>query len=113
MLEVRDLEVNYGAVEAVSGIDLDVGAGEAVAMLGLNGAGKTSTLRAITALEGYRGTVKFDGRECRKVGTERLARAGLIHVPEGRHVFPTLTVYENLQMGNRARAGRTGGYTID
>jgi branched-chain amino acid transport system ATP-binding protein len=112
VLEVRGLAVAYGAVRAVNEIDLDVGVGEAVALLGPNGAGKTSTLRAITALEGYRGSVRFDGHECRKLGTERLARAGLIHVPEGRHVFPTLTVNENLQMGNRARGGRTDGYSI-
>jgi branched-chain amino acid transport system ATP-binding protein len=113
VLEVQDLAVSYGAVKAVRGIDIQVGDGEAVALLGPNGAGKTSTLRAITDLAPYTGRITFDGMDCHKVGTERLAQAGLIHVPEGRHVFPTLSVHENLQMGLRARGGRTDGYTID
>ena len=113
MLEVRDLEVNYGAVRAVRGIDLDVGSGEVVSLLGPNGAGKTSTLRAITALEAYKGSITFDGDEVSKLGTEACARRGLIHVPEGRHVFPTLSVHENLQVGTTAARGRTPDFGID
>jgi branched-chain amino acid transport system ATP-binding protein len=113
VLQVRGLEIDYGAVKAVRGIDLDVGSGEVVAMLGPNGAGKTSTLRAITALEAYRGSITFEGDEVSKLGTEACARRGLIHVPEGRHIFPTLTVHENLQVGTTAARGRTPDYGID
>jgi branched-chain amino acid transport system ATP-binding protein len=113
MLEVRALEVSYGPVRAVRGIDLDVKMGEVVALIGPNGAGKTSTLRAISGLVPYKGTVTFDGADCRKLNLEELARAGLIHVPEGRHVFPTLDVHENLQLGTTAGAGRLDGFSID
>jgi branched-chain amino acid transport system ATP-binding protein len=113
VLEVRNLQISYGAVHAVQGIDLDVNAGEVVALLGPNGAGKTSTLRAITALASYRGSINFDGAEVSRLGTEACARRGLIHVPEGRHVFPTLTVHENLQVGTTAAGGRTPDYSID
>jgi branched-chain amino acid transport system ATP-binding protein len=112
MLEVRDLEVSYGAVRAVRGLSVDVADGEVAALLGPNGAGKTSTLRAITALEPYRGSIQFEGREVRGLGPEGCAKAGLIHVPEGRHVFPTLTVHENLQIGTTAARGRPG-YSFD
>ncbi|HEY8528012.1 MAG TPA: ABC transporter ATP-binding protein [Acidimicrobiales bacterium] len=113
MLEIRGASVSYGAVRAVSDLDLTVGAGEVVAVLGANGAGKTTTLRAITALVPYAGSIRFDGDEVSAVGTEELARRGLIHVPEGRHIFGSLSVHENLLMGLPARAGRTGGYTVD
>jgi len=112
MLEVRDLEVAYGAVRAVRGLRLDVGEGEVVALLGPNGAGKTSTLRALTGLVAHGGSARFDGKEVRSLGPEGCAKAGLIHVPEGRHVFPTLTVHENLQVGTTAARGRTG-YSFD
>jgi branched-chain amino acid transport system ATP-binding protein len=113
MLEIRGLEVSYGPVKAVRGIDVDVNAGEVVAMIGPNGAGKTSTLRAISGLVAHGGTVTFDGTDCRKLNVEALARLGLIHVPEGRHVFPSLDVYENLQVGTTASAGRTEGFSIE
>ena len=112
MLEVHDLDVSYGTVHAVRGLSLAVGAGEVVSLLGPNGAGKTSTLRAITSLEPYRGSVRFDGKEVRALGTEGCAKAGLIHVPEGRHVFPSLSVHENLQVGATAARGRAG-YSFD
>jgi branched-chain amino acid transport system ATP-binding protein len=112
-LEIRGLEVSYGPVDAVRHIDLDVNRGEVVALIGPNGAGKTSTLRAISGLVDHRGVVTFDGRDCRALNIEGLARVGLIHVPEGRHVFPSLNVHENLQLGTTASAGRTDGYTID
>jgi branched-chain amino acid transport system ATP-binding protein len=112
VLEVRDLEVVYGAVRAVRGLSVDVGGGDVVALLGPNGAGKTSTLRAVTALVPYGGSARFDGKEVRSLGPEGCARAGLIHVPEGRHVFPTLSVHENLQVGATAARGRTG-YSFD
>jgi len=113
MIEVRGLEVSYGAVEAVRGVDLSMDSGERVALLGPNGAGKTSTLRAISNLTPHRGTVIFDGVDLGKTAAENVTRMGLIHVPEGRHVFPTLTVHENLQVGTVARAGRQGGFSLD
>lgn len=106
MLQLHDVHIRYGAVEAVRGIDLEVRAGEVVALLGPNGAGKTSTLRAASGLEQYSGSIAFDGVECRRLGPERLASAGLIQVPEGRRLFSTLTVHENLQVGLHARGSR-------
>jgi branched-chain amino acid transport system ATP-binding protein len=113
MLEIRRLEVAYGPVDAVRGIDLDVGAGEVVALIGPNGAGKTSTLRAISGLVPYRGSIRFDGFDCRRLRVEGAARRGLIHVPEGRRVMPTLSVHENLQVGTVARRRRQEGFTLD
>lgn len=113
MLEVRGLQVRYGPVTAVAGLDLEVGAGEVVALLGANGAGKTSTLRAVSGLVGATGEVVFDGRPVHDRAPEDVARAGLVHVPEGRHVFPTLTVHENLLMGTTARSGREPVFTVD
>jgi len=108
MLDVKGLTVRYDHVEAVRGIDLAVGAGEVVALLGSNGAGKTSTLRAISQLVGSEGEITFDGHELRGMTPQQTARLGLVHVPEGRHVFGTLTVHENLQVGESAKAGRSG-----
>jgi branched-chain amino acid transport system ATP-binding protein len=113
MLLVDGLNVRYGTTEAVRGIRLEVGAGEAVALLGPNGAGKTSTLRAISRLVPSTGTVTFDGNDLRGVAAEEVSRRGLLHVPEGRHVFPDLSVHENLQIGTTARRGRTSGYSYD
>ncbi|MBX6389506.1 MAG: ABC transporter ATP-binding protein [Frankia sp.] len=115
MLEVEGLRVSYGTTHAVRGIDLRVGESAeraAVALLGPNGAGKTSTLRAVSQLVPYRGTVRFDGVDLRGKLPSQVARLGLIHVPEGRHVFPTLTVHENLQMGLVAAAGRRPVYSL-
>jgi branched-chain amino acid transport system ATP-binding protein len=113
VLEVTSLEVVYGPVKAVRGIDVAVGTREIVALIGPNGAGKTSTLRAISGLVRSTGSISFDGISCRGMSIEALARAGLIHVPEGRRVFPSLNVYENLQVGTTASAGRTDGFSID
>jgi branched-chain amino acid transport system ATP-binding protein len=113
MLELHDVEVSYGAVEAVLGIDLAVNPGEVVALIGPNGAGKTSTLNAISGLVPYRGSITFDGVECRKLGVQGSARRGLIQVPEGRRVFATLTVLENLLVGETARRGRDVAYSVD
>jgi branched-chain amino acid transport system ATP-binding protein len=113
VLALRGVEVSYGAVEAVRGIDLDVGEGEVVAMIGPNGAGKTSTLNAISGLVAHRGSITFEGIDARRLGVQGAARRGLIQVPEGRRVFPTLTVHENLQVGQTARRGRGTDYEID
>jgi len=113
VLEVEDLAVHYGAVAAVSGVSLSVADGEAVALLGPNGAGKTSTLSAISHLVPCSGSVTFDGQRIDKMRVESIARIGLCHVPEGRRVFPSLTVNENLQVATSARAGRAPLFSID
>jgi len=113
MLELRGLRVTYGSTVAVDRIDLDVPAGQATALLGANGAGKTSTLRAISRLIPSEGSILFDGDDVAKVQPETLASRGLIHVPEGRHVFSALTVHENLLVGQTARSGRTPVFDLD
>jgi branched-chain amino acid transport system ATP-binding protein len=113
VLEIRGLEVAYGPVKAVRGIDVDVRMGEVVAMIGPNGAGKTSTLRAVSGLVPHGGSVVFDGQDCRGLNVERLARAGVVQVPEGRRIFPSLNVLENLQVGATAGAARSEGFSID
>jgi branched-chain amino acid transport system ATP-binding protein len=113
MLEIEGLSVTYNSTRAVDAIDLVVGDRDAVALLGPNGAGKTSTLRAISQLVPYQGTIRFDGDDIRGLVPDRLARRGLVHVPEGRHVFPSLSVHENLQMGLVAGGKRSGDYGFD
>jgi branched-chain amino acid transport system ATP-binding protein len=113
VLDVRDLRVTYGTTVAVDGIDLSVGDGEIVGLLGPNGGGKTSTLRAISRVVGSEGEVIFDGTSLAGRSPDVVARRGLVQVPEGRHVFPTLTVHENLQVGATARAGRAAEFTLD
>lgn len=113
MLEIENLQVSYGAVSAVRGISLALHAGEAVALLGPNGAGKSSTLRAISGLCSYEGSIRFDGREVRSTNAEKLARAGLIHVPEGRRLFASLSVHENLMMGTIALGRRAPVFSLD
>jgi branched-chain amino acid transport system ATP-binding protein len=112
MLEVSDLTVSYGPTAAVRAVNISVAAGEAVGLLGPNGAGKTSSLRAMSGLVGFGGKVVFDGEDLASIPAEHIARRGLIHVPEGRHVFPDLTVHENLQLAQVARGSRTNGYSV-
>ena len=105
LLEIRGLEVRYGGIRAVKGIDLEVADGELVCLIGANGAGKSSTLRAISGVfPAVSGAVRFRGRDFAGVPAFRRARAGLIMVPEGRGVFSQLSVEENLEMGAYARA---------
>ena len=100
MLEVKDLKVSYGAVQALDGISLTVNDGEIVSLIGANGAGKTTTLRTITGLEkAAAGSIVFDGHDLRKTDPSRIICLKLAHVPEGRHIFPEMTVEENLEMG--------------
>jgi branched-chain amino acid transport system ATP-binding protein len=106
LLEIRGLEVRYGGIRAVKGIDLVVEAGELVCMIGANGAGKSSTLRAVSGLlQPAPGQVKYDGRDLAGVKSHVRARSGLVMVPEGRGIFPQLTVEENLAMGAYTRSG--------
>jgi branched-chain amino acid transport system ATP-binding protein len=113
MLEVDGLSVHYGAVTAVSEVSLSVDAGECVALLGPNGAGKSSTLRAISGLGDYDGEVRCAGCSLRGLLQDRIAKAGVIHVPEGRRLFGHLTVHENLQVGRSALGKRRAGYSIE
>ena len=100
LLEVRALEVGYGGIRAVKGIDLQVGEGELVCLIGANGAGKSTTLRAICGLLPARaGGVRYDGADIAGIAVHDLPRKGLVMVPEGRGIFPQLTVEENLAMG--------------
>ena len=105
LLEVRDLRVAYGHVEAVRGISLSVSAGEIVALIGPNGAGKSSTLNAIAGLvRPARGTVRLEGQELAGVPSHAAVAAGIVLVPEGRAILQRMTVAENLMIGSEARA---------
>jgi branched-chain amino acid transport system ATP-binding protein len=105
LLAIDALEVNYGSVAAVKGIDLVVGEGEVVALLGANGAGKSTTLRTISGLSRPRsGTIRFAGARIDRLPPARIVRLGIAHCPEGRRVFGSLTVAENLRLGAAARA---------
>ena len=100
LLEVRDLRVNYGQIEALKGISLGVSEGEIVAILGANGAGKTTLMRTLSGLIAPRaGSISLDGADIGRLGADRIVRAGIAQSPEGRHVFGTLTVAENLRLG--------------
>jgi branched-chain amino acid transport system ATP-binding protein len=100
LLELRDLRVFYGAIEALKGVSLTVGEGEVVALLGANGAGKSTTLKAASGMLGPRsGEVLLRGERVDGIPSHELVRFGIGHVPEGRRVFPRMTVLENLQMG--------------
>jgi branched-chain amino acid transport system ATP-binding protein len=103
LLEVKGLEVRYGGIRAVRGIDLAVGEGELVCLIGANGAGKTSALKAICGLHARGGSVTYAGQALEGLPVFELPRRGLVMVPEGRGVFPQLTVEENLAMGAFAR----------
>ena len=99
LLELDDVHARYGPVEALHGVSLSVGEGEVVAVLGGNGAGKTTTLRAVSGLVSTSGEVRFGGERITRAAPERVARAGVAHVPEGRGIFQELSVYENLRLG--------------
>ncbi len=104
MLEVRDLEVFYGVIQAIKGISFDVNQGEIVALIGANGAGKTTTLHTITGLIPARsGKIIYEGTEITKLPGYKLVSMGIAHVPEGRRVFANLTVLQNLRMGAYTR----------
>ena len=100
MLELRDLHVNYGAIAALHGISLRIPAGEIVTLIGANGAGKSTTLRAISGIIKARsGIINFDGQDIAALPPHKIVGLGISHVPEGRMIFTNLTVMENLQMG--------------
>lgn len=106
LLELRGLEVRYGGIAALHGIDLHVDDGEIVALLGANGAGKTTTLRAISGLLPWKGEIAFAGASLRGRAADKIARGGLNHVPEGRRIFTRMTVRENLELGAFGESSR-------
>jgi branched-chain amino acid transport system ATP-binding protein len=103
LLEVEDLRVHYGAVEAVHGVSFAANAGEVTALIGANGAGKSSTLAAISGLIACGGRIRFDGRNIAGSPPHAIVRAGVVQVPEGREILAQMTVEENLLMGLRGR----------
>jgi branched-chain amino acid transport system ATP-binding protein len=105
-LEVHDLTVSYGAVKAVRGIDLEVPEGSVVALIGPNGAGKTSALRAIGGQNRFNGTIRFQGTEITRRRAHKIASMGFAQVPQGRRLFPELTVEDNLLVGAWGRPGK-------
>jgi branched-chain amino acid transport system ATP-binding protein len=111
LLELRDVEARYGAVQALHSVSLEVGEGEVVAVLGGNGAGKTTTLRAVSGLVDHSGQILFDGAPITRASPERVARLGVAHVPEGRGIFHELSVRENLRLGAYMR--RDGSLQAD
>jgi len=105
VLKVTNLYANYGAIEALHGVNLEVGDGEIVALIGSNGAGKTTLLSSISGLVAIRGKIQYNKRELSEMSPRSIANNGVLHVPEGRHVFPGLTVQQNLEVGSVAWRG--------
>ncbi|MEU5102560.1 MULTISPECIES: ABC transporter ATP-binding protein [unclassified Streptomyces] len=109
LLEVEDLRVAYGKIEAVKGISFSVEAGQVVTLIGTNGAGKTTTLRTLSGLlQPLGGSIRFDGKPLNGVPAHKIVALGLAHSPEGRHIFPRLTIAENLQLGAFLRKDSDG-----
>ena len=109
LLEVEDLRVAYGKIEAVKGISFKVDAGEVVTLIGTNGAGKTTTLRTLSGLlKPVGGQIKFGGKSLKKVPAHQIVSLGLAHSPEGRHIFPRMTIEDNLRLGAFLRSDRPG-----
>ena len=108
MLEVKDLEVYYGVIQAIKGISFHVEEGEVIALIGANGAGKTTTLQTITGmLNAQAGSIRFEGTELTKIPGHKIVSMGMAHVPEGRRVFAQLSVLENLKLGAYTRKDKT------
>jgi branched-chain amino acid transport system ATP-binding protein len=109
ILEIKNLNIHYGAIHAIKGIDLTIKKGEVVTILGSNGAGKTSTLKSISGLvPASDGEIIFNGNPIHKWKAHKIVRAGLAQSPEGRLIFPDLTVLENLEMGAFLRSDKEG-----
>ena len=106
MLRIQDLDLFYGDAQALANVALEVGKGEIVAIVGANGAGKSSLIRCIAGIEVYSGTVRFKDRDISRLQSHEICNLGIGQVAEGRQVFPSLTVLENLQMGAMVRRAR-------
>ena len=109
MLEIRDLEVNYGMIAAIKGVSFDVNEGKVIALIGANGAGKTTILHTITGLlKAKAGSIMFEGHELTNTPAHKIVELGMAHVPEGRRIFSHLTVLENLKLGAYTRKDKDG-----
>ena len=107
MLEVKDLQVSYGMIQAIKGISFEVNQGEVIALIGANGAGKTTILHTVTGLLApKKGSIIFEGQDITKVPAHKIVSMGMAHVPEGRRVFAQLSVYDNLKMGAYTRTDK-------
>lgn len=108
LLEIKDLEVNYGVIKAIKGVSFDVNEGEIIALIGANGAGKTTILHTITGLiQAKKGSIVFDGKELTKTPPHKIVSMGMAHVPEGRRIFQQLSVLENLKLGAYTRKDKS------
>ena len=109
MLELKDVNVSYGAIHAIHDVSLTVNDGEIVSLIGANGAGKTTILHTITGLKkSAGGSIVYDGNDLTKIDPSKIITLGMAHVPEGRHIFPDMTVAENLEMGAYIRNDKDG-----
>ncbi len=107
MLEIKDLEVYYGMIQAIKGISFEVNEGEVITLIGANGAGKTTTLHTISGLIApKKGTIVFEGKEITKMPAHKIVSCGMAHVPEGRRVFASLSVLQNLKLGAYTRSSK-------
>ena len=107
MLEVKDLQVYYGMIQAIKGVSFEVNQGEVIALIGANGAGKTTILHTITGLlHPKAGSINFEGVELTKTPAHKIVSMGMAHVPEGRRIFQDLTVYDNLRLGAYTRSNQ-------
>ncbi|HEX6444182.1 MAG TPA: ABC transporter ATP-binding protein [Streptosporangiales bacterium] len=114
MLDVVDLQVAYGKIKAVKGVSFSVGEGQLVSLIGTNGAGKTTTLRTISGLlSPVTGTISFQGKRIDNMPAHHIVELGIAHVPEGRHIFPRMSVEENLLLGAYTRKGQQLGADLD
>ncbi|MEG1845910.1 MAG: ABC transporter ATP-binding protein [Oscillospiraceae bacterium] len=108
MLEIKDLEVSYGVINAIKGVSFEVNEGEVIALIGANGAGKTTILHTITGLiQAKSGSIIFEGKELTKTQAHKIVSMGMAHVPEGRRIFGQLTVLENLKLGAFTRKDKS------
>jgi len=114
LLELENIKTFYGSSQALFGVDLSIGAGEVVTLMGRNGMGKTTTVRTIMGLTPAKsGTIRFDGHDLSRLPSHRIAQLGIGYVPEGRQVFPNLTVYENLIATAANHGGSAEPWTVD
>lgn len=112
MLEIEQLSVSYDGIKALRGVSLSIAEGEMVSLIGSNGAGKSSLLNSISGVIASTGTILFDRQDITRWPAHRVARSGLLQVPEGRQIIPELTVLENLQLGLLALGGRTAQFDL-
>jgi len=109
LLDIKKIHCHYGALEALKGVSIQIAKGSIVALLGANGSGKSTTLKAISGLmKPTRGEIWFEGQRIDGIATHKVVRIGISHVPEGRRLFPLMTVFENLQMGAFLRGDKEG-----